>query len=458
MKNIFLIALFFSTAYLQAQTGSLFNYTGSSGLSTVYATDYQAIGINPANIPGDTAHAMALSIGETAFSFFSEALIKDDVRDIIFNNDDALDSAEQQTLALAFLNNGVTFDVDVRTIGLSFKATDAIGIALSFDGSSQYFSKFSESAASLIFEGYDFDEYIDTIIVTPDDTFGVAYEPLSLSELMNGTALRFNVRSDINLAVGARLINQNDLIIYGGVGLKYIMGYAYFDLKAEGDQTIGVSSLGLGIFELDENDTPSEIVNEVYKPVGKGFGVDLGVSAKLGEKISLGLSIIDIGKMKYQANVLQLNNVVLDTIRFSGVTTDNPVQLIQQILEDNNVLEYSGLTEIGVALPTTLRIGAGYQATNFLRIGADAAVPFNNVAGAYENALVGIGGEITLAKVIKLSAGASFGGGYNTNISGGFVLDFKIWELGIATRDIKTLFGQESPTVSMAIGVLRFKI
>lgn len=445
---------------LYSQTeGSAFNQTGRGGTATTFATDYQSIGINPANLGFNTDHSIALGILEGGFSFYSEALLKDDVRAIIFNNADTVVSpADQAALAEAFLENGVTFNADVRVLGLSFKVSDHAAFALSFDGATSYHSKLGSNASSLIYEGYDFDAYIDTIVITPTDTFGVAYEPLSLAEIMDGTEFKFNVRSNINLSFGTRLFENDNFQIFGGIGLKYVMGFAYLDLESDGNTINGTSALGLGILDLNAFDTPSEIITETFKPVGSGFGLDLGASIKIGEKITLGVSVIDLGKMTYTANVLQLNDVVLDTIRFSGVTTTDPVQLLNQILDNQNVIAYSGLKEFDVALPATLRLGGGLKISDQLNLGADLVMPLNDVAGAYSNALFSLGGELKLLDILKVSSGIAFGGGYEFNLNGGFGLDFKVWEIGIATRDLLTLFGQERPTVSLAAGFLRFKI
>lgn len=458
-KIIISISICATVISARAQTeGAAFNLTGGSGLSTVFATDYQAIGINPANIPLDTNHAITLGISEAGFSFFSEALLKDDVREIIFNNDDSLTSAEQAELSLAFAENGVTFNADVRVLGLNFKLGENAGLALSFDAKSAYYSKLGENASGFIFNGLNYSGVIDTVVITPADTFGVIDPPINLSEILSGTSFRFNVRSDINLAFGTKLFQTDDITVFGGVGVKYILGYAYLDLQTTDNTLTGVSALGLGLLDLTQAETPSEIILETYKPVGSGFGFDIGTHIKLGDRISFAASVIDIGKMKYTANVLQIEDAVIDTVFFTGITTTDPVGIVSQILQDEDVISYSGATEFSVSLPTMLRIGAGLQATNFLRVGADVVAPFNDVAGAYESAIVGVGAELTAAKIIKLSAGTHFGGGYPFNLSGGVGLDFGFWELGVASRDIITLFGQASPTVSLAVGVLRFKI
>lgn len=460
-RNILVFCMLLSgIQILRAQTeGSAFNQTGRGGTATTFATDYEAIGINPANLGMHTEYTIGLGIAEFGFSIYSKALEKDEVHNILFNNDDKyIDSAEQKVLGEAFLNNGITYNADVRLLGMSIRTGENSALAFSFDGSANYYSKLGENASSIIFQGYDFTDYIDTIIVTPDDTFGVAYEPLSLSEIMKGTSVRFNVRNDINLAYGSKLFGNDKFSIYGGIGVKYVMSFAYFDFESDGTTITGTSALGLGILDLNQFDTPSEIITETYKPVGKGFGFDLGLTMKSGEKFTAGIALTDIGKVHYTANVLQLNDVVLDTIDFSGVTSIDPIQLIEQITKNENIIAYNGISEFNAALPATLRLGAGYKASESLNLGADIIMPLNDVGGSYEKALMGLGAELKVAKVLKLSSGVNFGGGYDFNISGGIGLDFKIWEIGVATRDLLTVFGQDRPTISMAAGFLRFKI
>lgn len=82
--------------------GSSFSATGRGGTATSFVTDYQAIGINPANLGFDTDFHIALGIGEFGYGFYSGALAKDDVRNILFNNEDTIGVAEQEFLAREF--------------------------------------------------------------------------------------------------------------------------------------------------------------------------------------------------------------------------------------------------------------------------------------------------------------------------------------------------------------------
>ncbi|MBK7036245.1 MAG: hypothetical protein IPH42_07860 [Bacteroidetes bacterium] len=460
-KNLLFVCLLISigaSAFAQVE-GSSFSATGRGGTATSFVTDYQAIGINPANLGFDTDFHIALGIGEFGYGFYSGALAKDDVRNILFNNEDTIGVAEQEFLAREFLNEGFTINIDIMPVGVSFEIPKFGTIGLSIKANVAYRTQFGGEAANIIFEGYNYEEYFDTIIFDGETIYGVAYEPLSLSELFEDTELMLNVNSEFNLAYGRKILGDDEkFALYGGAGVKFILGFAYLDISSEGGNLNGVSALGLDILDVGDLNTPFPITSSAAEPVGKGVGFDLGLSAKVAKTLTLGLAITDIGKMTYDANVLQVNDFVLDTVAFSGVNTTDPIELISQIFEEENLIEYSGLSEFEVSLPTKVRLGGSLQVSDIFNVGVDAIFPVNTVAGSLASPVLGLGGEVKMFKVIKLSAGLSTGGGYNYNIPAGIGLDLKFWELGVATRDVMTWFGEASPTVSFAAGFLRFKI
>jgi len=438
---------------------SSFGATGRGGTSTTFATDYQAIGINPANLGFDNKYGIALGIGEVGYSFYSEALLRDDVRDIVFNHIDSITPEQEEVLAQAFIESGMATNLDIMPMGLSFRVPKFGTLGISAKINSTYRSKFGGEAAHIIFEGYNYEEYFDTIIVTATDVYAVAYEPLSLSQLFDGTDISLNAKSEVNLAYGNRFVNTEKLDIFAGLGVKYIMSHAYMSFVAEDGKITGISALGLDLVDLDHFETPSEITTNPYQPVGKGWGFDFGVSVKVGETLTLGAALTDIGKVKYDANVLQLNDYVLDTLSFSGVSSTDPMDILEQILHNENIISYSGLASFEENLPTNFRIGGSLKLLGeMLDVGVDAVFPMNDVAGSYTAPVLGLGGQVRLFKFIKPSAGISAGGGYEFNVPAGLTFDFTIWEAGIASRDILTLFGEKRPTVSFAFGFLRFKI
>lgn len=87
------------SAAATAQTdGFLFNYMGL-GASTALVTDYQTIGVNPANLGLVTQHNVAFEIGGAGFSLFSDGLPKSALRDFSFGNTTEISIEEQLAIA-----------------------------------------------------------------------------------------------------------------------------------------------------------------------------------------------------------------------------------------------------------------------------------------------------------------------------------------------------------------------
>ncbi|MFY8138536.1 MAG: hypothetical protein ACOVMR_10540, partial [Flavobacteriales bacterium] len=108
---------------------SAFTLTGH-GVATPFATDYQAIGINPANLDIASQYEgkrMALGVAEFGVSVFSGMLTKDEVRKNLFGgNFNNLTQAEKREYALQFSQERNSADIDVMGTGYSFQ-TEKLG-------------------------------------------------------------------------------------------------------------------------------------------------------------------------------------------------------------------------------------------------------------------------------------------------------------------------------------------
>ena len=64
-----------------------------------------------------------------------------------------------------------------------------------------------------------------------------------------------------------------------------------------------------------------------------------------------------------------------------------------------------------------------------------------------------------MVKIRDEGRGVVNGGNYDLNIPFGLTFGFfDIWEFGVATRDVVTLISNETPTISIVAGFLRFRI
>ena len=459
-KSIFLsLALVLATGMLWAQSEETsFGATGRGGTATSFVTDYQAIGINPANLGFETDYGFAIGTAEVGFGVFSDALVKEEVLDIL-NGNDSITPDEQLTLAKEFLDAGITMHLDVMPLGFSVRLGQLGTFGFAIKGNMAYHTRFAGQAANIVWEGYNYAEYIDTVIWDGATFYGIAYEPLSIGELFEDTEISLNASTEFNFAYGRKIFGSEESIsLYGGIGYKYILGLAYLDLNSENGSFTGKAALGMDLIELEPGETPSEITTSPYAPVGRGHGFDLGVSMKIRDGLTFGVSLVDIGSVTYTVNVLTIHDFTLDTVAFSGLTSTNPLELVSQLLGDEQLIEYTGAESLTAQLPTKLRMGGSVKLSDILDVGIDAVFPTNKVPGNYITPVLGIGAQLRLIKFLKLSAGISAGGGYAYNMPGGVGVDLGLWEAGIATRDMMTWFGRESPTVSVAFGFLRFKI
>ena len=76
-----------------------------------------------------------------------------------------------------------------------------------------------------------------------------------------------------------------------------------------------------------------------------------------------------------------------------------------------------------------------------------------------QRAVYNAGVEFTPWSWLHLQTGFSTGGNYASKMSAGiyFTAAGGGYEFGVATRDLLTLFNNDNPTLSLALGFLRFR-
>jgi hypothetical protein len=221
-------------------------------------------------------------------------------------------------------------------------------------------------------------------------------------------------------------------------------------------------ALGVNYGDSAEASNPSTIIKGegiVPKSVGSGMGFDFGVSVIIGEKLKLGASINDIGSMTWDGNVYRANDDSLFDLTSSGFDSYNILKEAQDVMGEDGMFDWSGVIEKKVTLPTNIRMGASFEAGEKLEVGMDIIVPVNDVAGNYGKALMAFGLDVTPLPWLRLSTGFSSGGNYGFNVPLGVVVMIGegTWEMGVASRDVVTLFSETGPTLSLSAGFLRFR-
>ena len=469
MKKIILCTLFaFSFSLLSAQTEiSAFNATGG-GYSTTFLTDYQCLGVNPANL-GWTRndHKVNLGIGEGTVYLYSEPLTRTEVINDLFDNDDWLDLQGKKDAAKKFTDARLLGIGAWTWIGFSYQDDKIGGIAFNVRERLMWNSVLNDKAASFLFTGWR-DPYFDQKITDlyGDTIEGIASNSQYASTVYKGTDQHMLHIREFNLGYGRKLLEiDDDVTWYGGFTVKYLLGYAgvqYY--QDESGDLIGWSALS-PVYDVDYGEpTPSAVTGSGMKKVGSGFGFDIGTTFQYKD-LKVGIAVNDIGSINWNGNVYQGNDVRVYSIETDGMNNYNIFEQGELIVSDNHPddpNEWTGLENKKVKLPMNLRGGASYRILEGLEVGVDLYMPLGDkVPGYYDQAIFGLGTHYDPAPWIQLSLGVVTGGNFGVNVPLGVTFipvnnEKRTWSLGLGTGDLTTWFSDADPNVSLCFGMLRF--
>ncbi len=493
MKNFYqficAVTVLLSCSYqLNAQTeGASFTLTGM-GVATPFASDYQALGINPGNLDITNRYEKKVTMGfmEGGVSLFSEALTKTEIRQNIFKEKIKDFTREQKRdFALEFANSKNSLDADMTTFGFSLQTKRAGTFAFSTRERMDYYSKLGNQVSDLVWLGYNSSYFDSLVVANPNGSFdtipnadnidpqtlenvikGITalQNAKSLSELIQGTVFQFSWMQEINLGWGKRILNKENLQLHGGVGLKFLIGRGMTEIIAEKNKTSVFGSLS-PLFGIDydqiSNGNSSALPENAGKlaPVGTGFGFDLGATAVIYKNFIVSAAVTDIGSITWDGNVYTLKDIDLTTFENGGLESVNFVDQIQSLNGSDGLLEWQGTQSRTTKLPSTMRAGFAYDNHKKIRVGVDIIAPLSDELGSLDKAVVAFGGEFSPIPQIHIQAGIVQGGNYDTKIPIGvyFTLGQGAYEFGVSSRDFVTFFRNNQPTISMAFGFLRFR-
>jgi hypothetical protein len=467
-KILFVSAMLLATSILFSQTEiSSFNATGS-GFSTSYLTDYQCLGVNPANL-GWTRNNHKMNIGffEFAGSIYAEPLSRREVTKDLFNNSFVLDMNGKQEAIDKFTNSRIIGIGSVMGVGFSYQDEKIGGFAFNIRDRFYWNSVLNDDAAGYLFLGWD-DPYFDSTAYNTDGDkiAGYSTDPGLSSKIYQGTEQNMYTYIEYNLGYGRKVLENDKIKWYAGLGLKYLAGYGMSQYNVDDDGNLIAFSAFSPIFGVDyEAESPSQIYGDGFKKTGDGYGIDIGTTLEIIKKLRISIAVNDIGSIKWNGNVYKGNDVSVWKIETAGLDNYNIFEQGQLIVADNKPGEldtWEGLAEKTMKLPTNFRGGASYRFNEIIEVGADVFVPLNNnVPGSFEKAIISAGCRYDPVKWVQLSLGVISGGKFGTSVPLGFTfypirLNKNTWEVGISTRDMLSYFKSKNPTVSLAMGFLRF--
>lgn len=430
-----------------AQSGSIGAVDARSmGMGKTYnatATGVYAIGINPADIFVANNYGINIAtvfpLPEVSVRTGTNFITLDDVNYFfggVNGQSRLLTDADKQRFDNLFANGGFGFaDATVTLFSISMNASSLGAIAFSV----------SDYAGARV----NFPRAIVDIALNGNST-NTVYS-LNDSDIKSWWIRNYSVTF-------AKKIEGLFSGFSAGVTLKYVQGFSYAgtdrintsfqsgsanEITGSADlRAISAFSDDFGVkydFEPDSLKKSSNI-GLFPKPAGTGYGVDLGVSALIGEDWKFSLAVTDIGSINWDANAAEYS-------AFGQIKFDDPTNKAQRdSLKDQIVGKGKRIAGFSTRLATALRFGVshyffGNESDNSgsLLLAFDFNQGFNDMPGNSKKARISVGMEWKpLQWIPYLRSGISVGGETGLNWALGLGMDAGLVDFNFSTSNMET--------------------
>jgi hypothetical protein len=452
---------------------------GHAGFLVTAVTDYQSVGINPANlgfVPQRDVYAystplssgaehsrrtFAISLGEGGASLRSDALSKSGMLDIALQRGSAVQFTEADKLnaAKAFAGKGLRFNVDVMPFAFAYQHESFGGVALSVRERINGTFVLNEEAAKLMFQGRHSEYFDSTALNWRGDTIGYSRNPRKFSQLFNGTILSMSWMREYAVSYGVRIFHDSCTSIYIGASPKFLQSYAYLEARVESGNLLAQSALSpYFAINYGKATTPSAIAGNALVPIGQGYGLDAGITVQYQDWTFSG-SVIDLGRITYNGNVFAAGDTILNGLGSEGFDSYNLFVEAPKITGEGQYFRWEGLMSVTSDLPARVRVGTSWRQNKRWTYGIDCIIALNNVAGSLQQTLVSSG--VDWRPIDWLNLGMGLAHGANMGVTMPTSVMFSIfnnrWQIGVSTLDVRSLVSDSNPVLSAVFGVARIR-
>ncbi len=420
------------------------------------ALGLEAVGVNPANLATHQDEGLAIGLFPLGVKVGSDFLTYGLYTDYLtgFETDSGrvdryLSDSDKQAILNAFQGDigTVVVDASVRPIGIALGLGSAGALALSVTERVTAEAGIPRESLEFLFYG---------------NTPGSVYS-------FEGSALVATWTREYALSYGldlGRVGPARSLRV--GATVKAVHGFGYAELirsrtqlatseygELQGSLDVLARASGADPFTGDGDDASFSLFPQ---PAGSGAGADLGVAAVLGEAWTVGLSVTDIGSIRWEHGLKEY-------VSTGTIHLDDPLSQSQRdSVEDAIVGEERPGSAFTTSLPTALRTGVSV-AIHKLDWGKDLLAGellvaleydhgFSSMPAGYQSGRLGIGVEYAPIPVLPLRGGASFLGSGGTILALGFGIRTGVVDLDLAAENVDWIFAPRSlSTGSLALGI-----
>jgi len=440
----------------------------NGGSVTASALNWETIEINPANLGRPENHTFSLSVMNVALNFQDNGLNltnKNVISELkgIGKQDSITPTERTQMYNAVTAPGGLNTSATINWVAFSFTLPKIGGFGISLTDKIYAHAQVNPNAAKLItdFAGRKLDTKQDS---AEFQSLLQADAPLlseSPAQLLDGTNTGGYHYRELNIDYGRKLLtinipskgtgdasfegseylnynsqkadnNSNPLIIYGGIGVKPIWGLGSYSSTISG--TNSALNTEQGTYVYSDNNYTSDILSNVFTANGRGYGVDLGLTATY-KKWAFAVSATDLGKITWQNNSFNPYTLHLPPTDSFPILFNNNEKILNYFL-NHNPSNTGGAPNYTTELPSQFRTGISYRVGKILTLSSDFVAPLNNVQGNLINPYIAVGAHFDFFRYFGV------GIGYATEKDFGNLLPLGIYinilfgiEIYVATND-----------------------
>ncbi len=251
-----------------------------------------------------------------------------------------------------------------------------------------------------------------------------------------------------------------------GVSLKLLHGFAYGSVdEFSGSVSTDSSSALSAAARYRSRQSTIDLINDTTKaryvpfpaPAGHGFGFDLGVTARIGQALWFGVSVIDIGGITWTRNAKENRGDASITI------TDLTSQAQRDSITDTFKSKEYSIASFHTSLPTVLRCGIAVdvQQLPFMKampgqmvMELDYIQGLNSMVGNTTSPRFALGIDYHPLDWLPIRTGLAIGGNERVHWGLGCGLNFNSFDLEVGTEDIIAILAPSlMSTASVAFGM-----
>lgn len=417
---------------------------------TTSFNDYDALSINPANIAAHKSDAKKVSFGlwHTDAILYSSVLKRD-----IFHNKVAKD---ENRIINKMLNDGglwiddilverTALNMDMTILGFNFHTKKAGSFALSAKVNVNLDAEINGVFEELDYDESGFSNYTSVIMQTIVNNLNKTGN--EIDDPSDNSYLRLTVLNEINFGYSNLLVNKSKLKLFGGFGVKYILGLADAGIEFDENQLKGYYAISSLIpTNLEEHNVVEETKSD--QKFGNGFGSSFGVTMVMN-KLRVGISFLDMGFIRWPAKTIYVTQE--DAFEIAEGKVDKEIAEL--------VNDFQRKSEHVEMLPAKFILGTSYEAHKYVHFYLDFATPMNKSLRNLSNPTIGIGTLLSVMNYLTFKFGPTLSGKdlvtFPTYISI-FAGKHKTFELSAGTADLISYFRSNRNYVQANVALMKF--